>query len=98
MSTVAFHRVRVVEEAPRLADVVAATDATLATCGVTFAAGDEIAIACGSRGIADLPAIVARVASWVRDQGALPFLVPAMGSHGGATAEASGRSSRRTAS
>jgi hypothetical protein len=87
VSTVAFHRVRVVDDAPRLVDVVTATDATLAACGVTFAAGDEVAIACGSRGIADLPAIVARVASWVRDQGALPFLVPAMGSHGGATAD-----------
>jgi hypothetical protein len=86
-ANVAFHRVRVAVDAPMLADVAAATDATLASCGVAIAAGAEVAIAVGSRGITDLATIVARVVAWVRAQGGVPFLVPAMGSHGGATAE-----------
>jgi hypothetical protein len=72
---------------PTLGDVASATDEALARAPVRFGAGDEVAIAVGSRGIRELTTIVARVSSWVRDQGAVPFLVPAMGSHGGATAE-----------
>jgi len=87
MNRVPFHRVRVAVDAPVLADVAGATDATLTGCGVVIPPGAEVAIACGSRGIADLPIVVARVAAWVRAQGGVPFLVPAMGSHGGATAE-----------
>ena len=49
--------------------------------------GTEVAIALGSRGIVDLQSIVRRVVVWVRSQGAEPFVVSAMGSHGGATAE-----------
>lgn len=49
--------------------------------------GGEVAIGAGSRGIANLGAIVAGVVDGVRDQGYSPFVVPAMGSHGGATAE-----------
>jgi hypothetical protein len=50
-------------------------------------AGKRIAIAVGSRGIANLPVIVNEVVAWVREHDAEPFIVPAMGSHGGATAE-----------
>ncbi|RPJ55905.1 MAG: DUF2088 domain-containing protein, partial [Acidobacteria bacterium] len=49
--------------------------------------GANIAIAVGSRGIARLRELVAVTASRVTDQGGRPFVVPAMGSHGGATAE-----------
>lgn len=87
MTDPSFHHVRVRVDAPEIDDVAAATDATLAACGVRLRAGDEVAIATGSRGIADVPTVIARVAAWVRAQGATPFLVPAMGSHGGATAE-----------
>jgi hypothetical protein len=41
----------------------------------------------GSRGIARLPEIVAALARQLRDLGAEPFIIPTMGSHGGATAE-----------
>ncbi len=47
--------------------------------------GSNIALAIGSRGIARLPELVRRLAEVVRQSGALPFIVPAMGSHGGAT-------------
>ena len=49
--------------------------------------GSRIAVAVGSRGIAHLPRIVAVLVSELREVGCDPFIVPAMGSHGGATAD-----------
>ena len=49
--------------------------------------GGEVAVGAGSRGIANLPSIVSGVVGAVRDAGYDPFVFPAMGSHGGATAE-----------
>lgn len=48
--------------------------------------GMQVAVAVGSRGIANLPRIVGAVVEWLEARGARPFIVPAMGSHGGATA------------
>ncbi len=47
----------------------------------------DIAITVGSRGIRNLPVIVKACGQWLKDHGATPFIVPAMGSHNGATAE-----------
>ena len=47
----------------------------------------EVAITAGSRGIANIVAITKAAGDWLRKHGAKPFLVPAMGSHNGATAE-----------
>ena len=47
----------------------------------------HIAIGVGSRGLCDLVALVAATVSSLHALGAEPFIVPAMGSHGGATAE-----------
>ncbi|WP_223592048.1 lactate racemase domain-containing protein [Neobacillus bataviensis] len=49
--------------------------------------GMEIAITVGSRGINNIPLIVKSVADEIKKRGATPFIIPAMGSHGGATAE-----------
>lgn len=49
--------------------------------------GARIAIGVGSRGIAGLAEIVRESVASVRTAGAEPFLIPAMGSHGGATPE-----------
>ncbi|MDA8745600.1 nickel-dependent lactate racemase [Rubripirellula amarantea] len=49
--------------------------------------GQRVAIAVGSRGIANLPQIVRQVVDCVVAAGGTPFIVPAMGSHGGATAQ-----------
>ena len=49
--------------------------------------GGEVAIGVGSRGIANLPTIVSGVVSRAVEFGYEPFVFPAMGSHGGATAE-----------
>ncbi|MCD6334511.1 MAG: DUF2088 domain-containing protein [Candidatus Latescibacteria bacterium] len=49
--------------------------------------GDTVAIPAGSRGITDIVTILKTVAEHLREIGARPFIVPAMGSHGGGTAE-----------
>lgn len=49
-------------------------------------AGDTVAIGVGSRGIDGIADVVAGVVAVLRERGALPFIVPAMGSHGGADA------------
>lgn len=49
--------------------------------------GNSIAITVGSRGVANIAEITKEVVSNVRRLGGLPFIIPAMGSHGGATAK-----------
>ncbi|WP_078549596.1 nickel pincer cofactor-dependent isomerase, group 22 [Litchfieldia alkalitelluris] len=47
----------------------------------------EIAIAVGSRGMDRLVDITSVTVQYLKELGAIPFIVPSMGSHGGATAE-----------
>jgi len=49
--------------------------------------GDKVAITAGSRGIANITKILAETIRFCKSIEARPFVVPAMGSHGGATAE-----------
>lgn len=49
--------------------------------------GMEVAITAGSRGIASIDLILRSLVTLLKEAGATPFVVPAMGSHGGATAE-----------
>ncbi|MDF2874450.1 MAG: hypothetical protein K0R22_1133 [Sporomusa sp.] len=49
--------------------------------------GARIAILAGSRGIARIDKIISALVQALKQLGAVPFIVPAMGSHGGATAE-----------
>lgn len=49
--------------------------------------GMSIAITAGSRGIDNLALVIREVVSFLKKQGAEPFVIPAMGSHGGSTAE-----------
>jgi len=53
----------------------------------TIKPGQSIAITVGSRGIANIALITREVVKIVKELGGNPFIVPAMGSHGGATAE-----------
>nr|MBA3729155.1 DUF2088 domain-containing protein [Actinomycetota bacterium] len=48
--------------------------------------GMEVAITAGSRGVSNIVLILRSLVGILRDAGASPFIVPAMGSHGGATA------------
>lgn len=49
--------------------------------------GKQIAITAGSRGISQIPEILAAIVDQLRSYGGEPYIVPAMGSHGGATAQ-----------
>lgn len=49
--------------------------------------GMSIAIGVGSRGVAQIPLLVKTTVEFLKEQGTYPFVVPAMGSHGGATEE-----------
>jgi hypothetical protein len=54
--------------------------------GNTVAKEQRVAVACSSRGIANYSTIVKAVISSLKTIGLSPFIVPAMGSHGAATA------------
>jgi len=54
---------------------------------VALKPGLTVAVAVGSRGITDLAKVVAEVVRRLKAAGMKPFITPAMGSHGGATAE-----------
>jgi hypothetical protein len=55
--------------------------------GSHLAPGSNIAIGVGSRGIANIATIVHSIVSFWKQRGMKPFIFPAMGSHGAATAE-----------
>jgi len=80
-------RVRQRFERPRVGDVAAEVEGQLAGLSLrgVVRPGQRVAVAAGSRGIAELPVILAAVVRHLRALGTEPFLVPAMGSHGGAT-------------
>jgi Lactate racemase N-terminal domain len=74
---------------PRLQDIEGELERRLDEKALfaSVTAGSSVAVAVGSRGIANLPDVVKVVIRRLRQAGASPFIVPAMGSHGGATAE-----------
>jgi hypothetical protein len=72
---------------PFLRDIPAEVAARLAAAGLPVKRGDTVAVGAGSRGIANIVAIVGATVTYLRDLGAKPFVFPAMGSHGGGTAE-----------
>jgi hypothetical protein len=74
--------------APCVDDVAAAVARALdaAPLRSILRPGATLAVGVGSRGIASLPLIVRATLDWLKAQGCAPFIVPAMGSHGGATA------------
>jgi len=75
-------------ERPRVADVAATLRQRIRSVLPPGAlAGRRVAVGVGSRGIRDLTRLVRTVVDELRSAGGDPFLVPSMGSHGGATAE-----------
>jgi hypothetical protein len=73
---------------PRLADVPKEMNALLDRFGLPgkIKPGERIALTAGSRGIRDKAKVLKVIATRLKALGAKPFLVPCMGSHGGATA------------
>ena len=69
-------------------DVAAAAHAdVVARLAHDVTPGMTVAVGAGSRGLSDRVALLRGVISGLRELGAQPFVVPAMGSHGGATAD-----------
>lgn len=84
-----FFPVRQEFAAHAIADIPQAVRETLsgAKLDQQIQPGQRVAVAVGSRGIANLSEIVGEVVRFVREAGGEAFIVPAMGSHGGATPE-----------
>jgi len=82
-------RVRQKFDRTEIADVRAEVKAVLLASGLSdrVRPGLKIALTGGSRGIDRIVEVLAALAAWLKERGAIPFLVPAMGAHGGATAE-----------
>ena len=76
-------------DAPTLDDIPGALREEIAKQNLSgkINKGDSVAISVGSRGIANIAGITRAVVGYLKSRGASPFIIPAMGSHGGATAE-----------
>jgi hypothetical protein len=82
-------RVRQKFEAPKVEDIPGEVHAQLGRLGLEgrVGQGQSVAITGGSRGIANIHVIIRAAVEFFQGLGAKPFIVPAMGSHGGGTAE-----------
>jgi len=86
----AFPRMVTIEQHfPRdaVGDVASELADQLAAAPLPDIAGKSIAITAGSRGIPHIVDVLATAVRFLRARGAAPFVIPAMGSHGGGTAE-----------
>lgn len=74
---------------PVVADIDGTVSKQLDSAGLkqNVKPGMQVAITAGSRGIANIQLIIRAVVRELRQMGAEPFIVPTMGSHGGATAK-----------
>lgn len=82
-------RIRQQFERPRVEDIDVAVHTQLEQLDLSkrIKPGQSVALTAGSRGIANIHRILKAVVAALKKIGAHPFLVPAMGSHGGGTAE-----------
>lgn len=83
-----FFRVRQKFERPRVTDVAAEVQQQLGRLHLErqVKPGQSVAISAGSRGISNIAVIIRAAVQHFQSLGARPFIVPAMGSHGGGTA------------
>uniref|UniRef100_A0A7C4QIT6 DUF2088 domain-containing protein n=1 Tax=Schlesneria paludicola TaxID=360056 RepID=A0A7C4QIT6_9PLAN len=89
MSFPRMFRVRQQFDGPRVDDVAGEVRRQLTRLHLEdrIGHGHTVAITAGSRGIANIATIIRGVVDYVKGLGGIPFIVPAMGSHGGGTAE-----------
>lgn len=75
--------------APKIEDVPAEVEQQLAALNLAskVQSGQTVAITAGSRGIANIAVITKAICDHVKSLDATPVIIPAMGSHGGGTAE-----------
>lgn len=81
-------RLRQQFEGPVVDDVAGEVEQQLASLALAekIQPGQSVAITAGSRGIANIEIIIRGICQHLKALGAEPFIVPAMGSHGGGTA------------
>ena len=84
-----MYRIRQTFAGPAVADIPATVQAELARVNVAsvIKPGQTVALTAGSRGITNIATIVKATADYLKTIGAKPFVIPAMGSHGGGTAD-----------
>ena len=84
-----MYHLRQVLEAPEVSDVEEAVSREMESIQIAsrIKAGSRIAITAGSRGVANNDRILRQLVRVLKEYEAKPFLIPAMGSHGGGTAE-----------
>jgi hypothetical protein len=84
-----FYRVQQHFDATSLKNVARAVRDEFANFkpGPTIRAGQRVAVGVGSRGTHDLKILVETVVACLREMHLEPYIIPAMGSHGGATAD-----------
>ena len=82
-------RLRQLFDSPQIEDVPGEVHAQLARLDLAekVRPGQTVAITAGSRGIANIDRIIRAAVDHLKGLGAEPFIVPAMGSHGGGTAQ-----------
>lgn len=84
-----MYRIRQKLDPPVVPDVAAAVRTEIGTLDLRgrLKPGGRVAVTGGSRGVANIAAILRATCDSLKELGAKPFIVPAMGSHGGGTAE-----------
>jgi hypothetical protein len=84
-----FFRIGQSFDRPQISDLSSEVHRQLASIGLEkrVAPSQSVAITVGSRGIANIASIAKLCVDYFKQLGAQPFIIPAMGSHGGATAD-----------
>jgi hypothetical protein len=87
MRQLALAKIRQHFPRPRIEDITAVIEQQMKRFVSSVRPGMRVAITAGSRGITGIPFILKTIAESLHSVGAKPFLVAAMGSHGGGTVE-----------
>ena len=84
-----IYRIRQIYESDEIADIAGSLLSELEGLSVDTESlsGKSIAITVGSRGIPGIVLMIRTLCDWLKSKSAAPFIVPAMGSHGGGTVE-----------
>ncbi len=80
-------RVKQTFPGPMLHDVPSAVREALSRLSLPIKPGQTVALSVGSRGIVNIDVVARASVDYLKGLGAKPFIFPAMGSHGGGTAE-----------
>jgi len=84
-----MYRIRQIFDVPKIDNIEETLSQELQSIQIqsSIKVGARIAITAGSRGIANIDRILKHLVHTLKENSAKPFLIPAMGSHGGGTSE-----------